>query len=304
MDNLKDFNEEDEETSVYMTDEEEVRAMNMGGIFSGEFTNIAPLYSSTKGPTELHTATRYGKRFVLKGLRPQFREDPIYNMALVKEFEIGIQLDHPNIRRTIGLDTIEGLGQVIILEFIDGAGLDQFLAEKKLTKEEGRDVCRQIASALEYMHSKRIFHRDLKPSNILLSHDGAIVKMIDFSLSDSDDSIMLKIPAGSRRFVAPELLEKGFKVSPVSDIYSFGVIMKELAATTGDSFLDETAEECLSKDPRKRPQTIGKINLPASHPGVGERLSEILSSKLLTYVLAAVCIALAALIIGKYIGEF
>ena len=72
-------------------------SLDLGGLFSHQFTNITPVYSSSHGPTEIYSATRYGKRFILKGLKEQYRNDPIYTIALAKEFEIGITLEHHGI---------------------------------------------------------------------------------------------------------------------------------------------------------------------------------------------------------------
>ncbi len=296
MSNYQDKDMQDDDTSEYITDESEKKSLDLGGLFSGDFSNITPLYRSQHGAAELYTATRYGKRFVLKGLQERFRDDPIYAMALAKEFEIGMALDHPNIRRTIGFETIEGLGKVIVLEYVDGNGLDSLLKKEKLNKENAREICSQVASALNYMHSKRIFHRDLKPSNILVAYQGSTVKLIDFSLSDTDDSIVLKNPAGSRRYMAPEQLAGGERPSPATDIYSLGVILSDMAKVSGDRLLEESAEECMQADPRKRPQSIPKIGLPSSHPGMTEKLTDLLSSKLLTYVMLTVCVVLSAFI--------
>ncbi len=119
-------------------------------------------------------------------------------MCMAKEFEIGIALDHPNIRRTIGLENVEGLGKRIILEYIDGLPLSTLLADNSISAEKAVSVALQLADALRYLHSKQICHRDLKPDNILVPHQGDNVKVIDFNLSDRDDFLVLKNPAGSK----------------------------------------------------------------------------------------------------------
>ena len=172
----------DDTDSEYLGTDDSASQLDFGELFSNEFTNILPIYSSANGPIEIYTATRYGKRFILKGLKEQYRNDPIYTMNLAKEFEIGIQLDHPNIRRTIGLETVEGIGKVIVLEYVDGCMLESLLEPKYMTSAAARSIVTQIADALRYIHSKQIFHRDLKPSNILVSHQGGVVKIIYFNL--------------------------------------------------------------------------------------------------------------------------
>lgn len=288
---------DDDSDSAYLGVDDAAAGLDLGELFSREFTNIKPFYTSPHGPVEIYTANRYGKRYILKGLKPEYRNDPIYTMALAKEFEIGMQLDHPNIRRTIGLETIKGLGRVIVLEYIDGSPLRTLLDTASLTVSAGRAVAAQIADALRYIHSKQVYHRDLKPANILVSHNGNVVKIIDLNLSDSEDFIILKNPSGSRHYMAPELFGHDVKPSAVADIYSFGVVIDELARTTRDEALAQSVAKCTNADPDRRPQSVAYIKLPSERATASDRLASFLSSPQLTYELICVIAALAATII-------
>ena len=121
------------ESSSYLGNIDADSQVDFSGLFSRQFSNVSPLYSSNHGPAEIYTATRYGKRYVLKGLKEQFRNDPIYELAFAKEFEIGISLEHPNIRRTISLENVEGVGKVIVLEYVDGCSLETLISNRDLT---------------------------------------------------------------------------------------------------------------------------------------------------------------------------
>lgn len=292
-----DGNLNEEDSSGYLTEEDGAEQLDFGGLFSSQFSNIRLMYSSSSGPTEIYTATRYGRRYMLKGLKKQYLDDPIYNLGLVKEFEIGILLDHPNIRRTLGLEVVEGVGKVIVLEHIDGSTLQSLMDSGAVTQSSAREIVGQLAGALSYIHSKQIFHRDIKPSNIVVSHQGGVVKLIDFNLSDSDDFIVLKNPAGSRKYMAPEQLTSGVKPSAAADIYSFGVVMNELASLTGDEQLAQPAVRCMHNNPAKRPASVDRIKLPVAHPSFTQAVSAFIASKTLTYVLLGVCAVLAAVIV-------
>lgn len=96
-------NDDTQSTSGYVT--------GIGGDLSFQsgrpdsaFMNISECYVSRSGFTRLFTAVRYGKRYMLKCLKEDFRYTPVYHQALLKEFEIGLQLDHPNICRTISME--------------------------------------------------------------------------------------------------------------------------------------------------------------------------------------------------------
>lgn len=83
------------------------------------FSNISEVYVSKSGFSRLLSAVRYGKRYMLKCLKPDFAFMPVYRQALMKEFEIGLQLDHPNICRTISMEPVEELGECIVMEYVD-----------------------------------------------------------------------------------------------------------------------------------------------------------------------------------------
>lgn len=224
-----------------------------------KFSDLRELYVSKSGHARLFTASRYGKRYVLKCLKPDFMLTPVYRMALSKEFEIGLQLDHPNICRTISMEDIPELGQTIVMEYIDGKTLQQLIDENLLTRQLGEKIVSQTMDALDYIHSKQILHRDLKPSNIMITHNGQNVKVIDFSLSDSDAFDVLKQPAGSDGYIAPELFEKGAKATIQADIYSLGMIVNDIFGFTGDAKLRAIAQACMRHDPSQRPTSKQEI---------------------------------------------
>lgn len=90
---------------------------------NNEYKNLKEFYVSKSGHTRLFTATKYGKRFMLKCLKKDFLYIPVYQQALSKEFEIGLQLEHPNICHTIELEQIDNLGTTIVMEYVDGDNL-------------------------------------------------------------------------------------------------------------------------------------------------------------------------------------
>jgi len=253
-----------------------------------EFGNLSQCYVSLSGHTRLFTATRYGKRYMLKCLKTDFLYTPIYRQALAKEFEIGLQLEHPNICRTIGLEEIPNLGTTIVMEYIDGDTLQALLDKQMLTAGLACKITEQLMDALEYMHNKQMIHRDLKPSNIMVTHNGQNVKLIDFGLSDSDSFTILKLPAGTTGYIAPEQLLPGAKSDPQADIYSLGKVIADMAEATHDHLLKKLAECCANRDINTRPKSIQEIrNLPV-HASKEKKASIILAliAALLVFVIA------------------
>ena len=225
------------------------------------FSDIHECYVSASGHTRLFCATKYGKRYILKCLKPDFFYTPVYRQALTKEFEIGLQLEHPYICRTIGLEQLDDLGATIVMEYIDGDTLQKIIEQKKLSTSLAHKITSQLMEALEYMHNKQIIHRDLKPSNIMITHNGQNVKLIDFGLSDSDSFCILKIPAGTSGYIAPEQLLPNAKSEPAADIYSLGKVIMDMAQATDDKQLKKMAEICMRRDTNCRPQNIQEVRI-------------------------------------------
>lgn len=178
------------------------------------FTSI-----SSRGVFQLTRAKRHGRWWMLKGLKEKYRNDNVYRSFLEKEFEIANQLQHPMIVSVYSLEVIDGLGLCIVMEWIEGATLREWLANGEHSIKQRRHIADMLLESLKYMHSKQTQHRDLKPSNIMVTHDGQFLKLIDFGLSDTDSHAVLKAPGGTEGYMAPE--------GP-SDIYSLGIILHEL----------------------------------------------------------------------------
>ena len=164
-------------------------------------------------------AKRHGRWWMLKGLQEKYRHDSIYRAFLEKEFEIASQLQHPMVVSAYSLEDVKGLGLCIVMEWIEGTTLREWLDEGGHTRKQRRYIASMLLEALAYVHSRQTQHRDLKPSNIMLTHNGQYLKLIDFGLSDTDSHAVLKAPAGTEGYMAPE--------GP-SDIYSLGIILREL----------------------------------------------------------------------------
>ncbi len=207
----------DSSASGYLTDA-------MEGI-SQTFTDVEII--TTSEINVVAKAKRYGRWWLLKGLQKEVVQEAGYQQRLRKELEILMLLQHPFIVAPYGIEEVAGLGRCIVMEYVDGTTLKEWLLNKKHNRQERRRVAMELTEAVAYIHSKGIVHRDLKPENIIITNNGENVKLIDFGLADTDSYAVLKQPAGTRQYMSPEQAQTAVADSR-NDIYSLGIIFSRM----------------------------------------------------------------------------
>ena len=198
---------------------------------SSDFTNITLLHDYDRGYSQIFKGKRLGKWHVLKSLKREYADNPVYIGLLQKEFDIAYPLSHSNIIQTIGIEEVPMLGLCIVMEYIDGCNLREFFSDTVRDKSVTIKIITDLCNALDYIHGRQIIHRDLKPENILITRNGCNLKLIDFGLSDTDAYAILKQPAGTFGYASPEQQTEGLNIDNRSDIYSLGILLSDLKAT-------------------------------------------------------------------------
>ncbi len=90
-----------------------------------------------------------------------------------------LKIRHPNVV-SVGNIIVDDDGTFILMEFLEGATLQDYLRENPvLSEQQARQLIAPVFDALEAVHAEGIVHRDVKPANIMLCRDGT-VKLIDF----------------------------------------------------------------------------------------------------------------------------
>ena len=174
----------------------------------------------------LARAKRYGRWWMLKSLKPEYAGQTFYRQMMRKELEMLMKFQHPHIVQAVGLEEVEGWGMCIVMEYVDGMVLNEWLAERR-GKEDRLRLVEELLDAVGYIHSKGVVHRDLKPGNILVTRNGTDIKLIDFGLADNDHQAILKQPAGTPSYMSPEQMENAIP-DVRNDVYSLGLVLKLL----------------------------------------------------------------------------
>ena len=175
---------------------------------------------------------------VAKTLRPDRREDGRARAALRREGRLLTELCHPHIVR--GYEVLED-GPIAVMETLDGETVGHLLDHRRLDPDEVAWLGLQLASALRYLHNRRLLHLDVKPSNIIASAGRAV--LIDLSLAREPGRYRAGL--GTWCYLSPEQA-RGDHLTAAADVWGLGTVLYE--ATTGEPAFEDDATLASSDD--------------------------------------------------------
>ncbi|MGH2523306.1 MAG: protein kinase domain-containing protein, partial [Anaerolineales bacterium] len=184
--------------------------------------------------------TRLKRSVALKVLSSQFARDPERRERFRQEARAAAALTHPGIATVYELEEV-GEELYIVFEFVRGESLRKVVNRTRINPETLLDVATDITRALVAAHTHGVVHRDLKPENIIRTPEGH-TKILDFGLARftpaglSPETVSTRLTdpgaiVGTISYMSPEQLE-GREVDFRSDIFSFGILLYELATGT------------------------------------------------------------------------
>ncbi|MBR4190637.1 MAG: serine/threonine protein kinase [Kiritimatiellae bacterium] len=237
-----------------------------------------------------------GKQFAIKMLPAVFAGKKGAYRQVKQEALMAMKLSHPNIATVRAFEEDEGGAPFLVMDYIEGRGLDEILAEKgPLGEAETRRLLGPVAAALDYAHSQGVVHRDVKPGNVMVRKDGTPF-VLDFGIAREIQETMTRVTgkfsSGTLLYMSPEQL-RGRAPKPAQDVYSFAAMAYEcltgappfsrgqieyqivneapepLPADAAAEPLRQGIMAGLAKEPEARPGTCMEVlgNGGASRPG-------------------------------------
>lgn len=141
-----------------------------------------------------------------------------------REMRTLIELSHPNIVKLYDCGELDG-DPFLAMELIQGRDLLSVLSEERqLSPERVRGILRQVASALDYCHTRGILHRDVKIANMMQEESGRVVLM-DFGLARGSTSAKLTATGklvGTPIFMSPGRMT-GEEPTAADDVWALGL---------------------------------------------------------------------------------
>jgi serine/threonine protein kinase len=221
-----------------------------------------------------------------------FFESRFKGLKKPAEGEIAASMEHPNIVRTIEYGTTNQNEPYLLMEFVDGPGLNSLIQTKDLDRlaDKRLSLIRQMAEALRYVHKKGYIHRDICPRNFICTPDISRIILIDFGLTVPATEPFMRPGnrTGTPLYMAPEIVRRRATDQRV-DIFAFGVSCYQLLTfdfpwpggeTSGlaalhhdtskprsifelrpdlDKSLGNTIMQCIQPDPKNRIQTMDLV---------------------------------------------
>ncbi len=178
-----------------------------------------------------------GRKVAIKVLRPELTEGA-QARDLIAEARAASAIRHRGIIDVFGFGTIPGLGQYLVMEFLQGTPLNEVIAKRApMAETEVITLLDELLSALAAAHAVGVIHRDLKPGNIFVERDSSgaeSVKVLDFGLAKrsavpngTTPQTRASMIVGTPEYMAPEQAT-GQAVGPFTDLYAVGLIAFEM----------------------------------------------------------------------------
>jgi serine/threonine protein kinase len=150
----------------------------------------------------------------------------------IAEAKLLALLNHPNIVQVFDIGEMDDETPYFLMEHAPGVDLGTWIEKQDvLSVKRVLRILRQVACALDHLHSQGIVHRDIKPPNIMVDPDSNdSVKLLDFGIAireGAQDSCFETGLLGTPSYMAPEQVD-GNGCGKAADLYALGALALEL----------------------------------------------------------------------------
>ena len=175
------------------------------------------------------------RQVALKVMTQYFARDSEGRERFLREARIAAAIKHPNVVNIFDVGVCQGI-PYLVMELLEGEDLEKVLLSKGTLDESTIiDLVVPVVAGLVAVHDAGIVHRDLKPGNIFLArgrNDEIEPKLLDFGISKASGKDHMRLTAangslmGTPFYMAPEAVQ-GAEMTPLSDQYALGVVLRE-----------------------------------------------------------------------------
>ena len=238
-------------------------------VHSKDFTDIKPFCASRYGNSRLFTAHYNGRKVVIKTLKRDRATNNKCRASLRQEYDMTAALDNKFIRKALDFVSIQGLGDCIVFEFIEGKSLAEHVRVGTLSEKQVKTILVDVCDGLTYLHRNQMVHCNLKPENIIVTANDSRAKLIDLGIPETDPDADRELLIKEMAFVAPEII-KGEEADSRADIYSLGKIMEFFAERNITRQYQSVGTHCTQFSKEQRYDTISEVRsaITKGHPVV------------------------------------
>lgn len=226
--------------------------------YSKDYTDLRLIHTSRYGNSRVFTANYNGKKVIVKALKKECADDAACKASLKQEFETTSILDNKYIRRALDFVQIEGMGDCIVFEYVEGKSLAEHVRVGTLSEKQVKSVLAEVCEALYYLHRNGIVHCNLNPDNIMVTANDCRVKLIDIGVPETKQEADRELLIKEMEFVAPEII-KGEDFDSRADIYSIGKIMEFIGERNISKQFSAVATHCTQFSREQRFDNISDV---------------------------------------------
>ncbi len=226
--------------------------------YSKDYTDLRLIHTSRYGNSRVFTANYNGKKVIVKALKKECADDAACKASLKQEFETTSILDNKYIRRALDFVQIEGMGDCIVFEYVEGKSLAEHVRVGTLSEKQVKSVLAEVCEALYYLHRNGIVHCNLNPDNIMVTASDCRVKLIDIGVPETKQEADRELLIKEMEFVAPEII-KGEDYDSRADIYSLGKIMEFIGERNISKQFSAVATHCTQFSREQRFDNISDV---------------------------------------------